>query len=1197
MNMLGEADEARNMEGLDEEEEEEERNVVAMIKLHLAPYPFHQKINIAELFRFSSAIAWCPRTNIVACATETCARDPGTSQQPAFWIPVHVVDPERPSEHAVFNVTADSPVDAVQSMEWSSLSCPQALMICNTSGRVTIWSQPTQGPPSVACSINCWRCEYEWQQEQYVSVKWLAGPSPYRWSPTASTSAGASSKSFEERFLAHMPRPTARWPNFLCICVVLFSGSVQLRWRQWPPQNFGPVKWHATNKAVLGAGPSGVFCADAIITDSGNLHVVGAPVGHPSTLVVWEVSPWVLNPAGASQQAVKYTLGGQSPLAFGPTSWPGVSPLAAYLMSWQEQAGVDVKTSQSQGQPESDEKAGPMLYCSPVSNLSAYVTPEASTLSTWGSGVAAVAFDPSRGGNALVTVICEGYFITPEAPDDGPTMTGWRFQRWESTRQQVAIHPLFESQSAGYPPSSQPMVTSWTAVTNKTMSPRGNFNPMLGGFVTSEPARRKTEMLVARERPKNPRIIARISFANHGGEWALSLATGEVMIYSGTSVTPLETFVVKASTLLPPSVAFSPTSCCVASVWHDKKADCSLLKIWCLDPPAPASPQGGSANSLTWERHIADRFWWSLVTGVDWWDTVACTEYVTESGDVTVARVAAVLDADFHALSSIAYRQHYSVALDQIKSRMLEGFDAGDSRALVLDMQARLTLDVLGKGIESCLVSPATLIAEPWVTGAAEQMQSLGADALAVDPNLLPNVQAYVDAILDLASHFLTRLRRYANFCRQLASHGGANLAANAANRPGVNASNGGPLPGQTGQGPGGQAGAAGNGTATGVQWLQGAVAKLTSTGDGTGTNSSSTGLQAHALGVGSTTFPGIPGVRLIGDTQFLHRLCQLLFFCLFFRKRQLSRHVAAASTARLAAADASAAAPKGVNGLVGKTEDSNTSGNTVTRSVTGAPVVKNEDGTTRPAALTKAEEAQLVKTFRAGTGNAGQGYTSDEVKYLFLVLVELCKRTASSPRPVPKSQVGTSNPVMRLHYVDGLCQVAPEVLEASLGPHMQLLPRPRGADAAGLLMKELELHAPAEEWTRRSTSFGPYHTGYQNEIMDMDEEDQYLTDFWPRKRRITERDAAFGFRTAIGLGSFAGFMGSRRDIVTALWKTAQHGHWHKCMRCGRKTTSLTPPNLKLMSSEAIPTTREAWWTGRWRFKCPMCGGRWARML
>ncbi|KAG6558180.1 hypothetical protein Mapa_000361 [Marchantia paleacea] len=1194
MNMLGESDEARNMDGLDEEEEDEDRSVVAIINLHSAPYPFQQKMNLSDLCRFSSAIAWCPRTNIVACATETCARDPGLTHQPAFWIPIHVVDPERPSEHAIFNVTAESPGDAVQTMEWSPLSCPQALLICNSSGRVTIWSQPTQGPPNVACTINCWSCEYEWQQEHAVAMHWLAGPSSYRWSPTVST-GGTSSKSYEERFLAHGPRPSARWPDILCTCAVFFSGSVQLRWRQWPPKNYGPVKWHATNKAVLGAGPSGVFCADAIITDSGSLHVAGAPVGHPSTLVVWEVSPWVVNPGGTNQQAAKYSMGVQSPLGFGPPSWPGVAPLAAYLLSWQEQAGNDVKVSQAQAQLENDEKAAPLLHCSPVSNLSGYVTPEASTLSTWGSGIAAIAFDPSRGGNALVTVICEGYFITPESPDDGPSMTGWRFQRWESTRQQVAIHPLFESQSASYPPpTSHPMITSWTAVSNKSMTPRGNYNPTLGSVLLGDPSKRRTEILVSRERPKNPRTIARITFANHGGEWALSLTTGEVMIYSGSSITPLETFVVRVGMLLPPSVAFSPTSCCVASVWHDKKGDCSLLKIWCLDPPTPASPQGGSAGSLTWERHIADRFWWSLVSEVDWWDIVACTQYVTESGTVTVARVAAVLDADFHALPNVLHRQHYGVALDQIKSRMLEGFDTADNRALVLDMQARLSLDALGKGIESALVSPATLVPEPWLAS-NEVLSGLGPDAMAVDTHLVPNVQAYVDSILDLASHFLTRLRRYASFCRTLATHGGANLNANAANRAGVNSSNGGPLSAQTGQGPGGQAGAGSNGTASTVQWLQGAVAKMNNTGDSTTGNPSSTGLsQAHAMGVGSVTFPGIPAVRLIGDCQFLHRLCQLLFFCLIFRKRQVPRHVSA--TSRMSG-DVGAPGAKNVNGIVTKAEDSMTSGSTVTRSGSGAPFVKSEDGSARPPVVSKAEEAANARSARSGTGNAGQGYTAEEVKFLFFVLVDLCKRTSSHAHPMPKSQVGASNPVIRLHYVDGQYAVPPEVVEASLGPHMQQLPRPRGADAAGLLMKELELHAPAEEWNRRSMVFGAHNNAYQAEVMEMLEEDQHPVDFWPRKRRFAERDAAFGFNTAIGLGSFAGFMGSRRDVITGVWKTAQYGHWHKCMRCGRKTASLTPPDLNLTPSETIPTTREAWWTGRWRFKCPMCGGRWARML
>lgn len=41
-------------------------------------------------------------------------------------------------------------------------------------------------------------------------------------------------------------------------------------------------------------------------------------------------------------------------------------------------------------------------------------------------------------------------------------------------------------------------------------------------------------------------------------------------------------------------------------------------------------------------------------------------------------------------------------------------------------------------------------------------------------PNFSTVIQAYVDAVLDLASHFITRLRRYASFCRTLANHAGS---------------------------------------------------------------------------------------------------------------------------------------------------------------------------------------------------------------------------------------------------------------------------------------------------------------------------------------------------------------------------------------------------------------------------------------
>ena len=57
----------------------------------------------------------------------------------------------------------------------------------------------------------------------------------------------------------------------------------------------------------------------------------------------------------------------------------------------------------------------------------------------------------------------------------------------------------------------------------------------------------------------------------------------------------------------------------------------------------------------------------------------------------------------------------------------------------------------------------------------------------------------------------------------------------------------------------------------------------------------------------------------------------------------------------------------------------------------------------------------------------------------LFLILMDLCRRTAGLAHPLPVSQVGSSNIQVRLHYIDGNYTVLPEVVEASLGPHMQV--------------------------------------------------------------------------------------------------------------------------------------------------------------
>lgn len=129
----------------------------------------------------------------------------------------------------------------------------------------------------------------------------------------------------------------------------------------------------------------------------------------------------------------------------------------------------------------------------------------------------------------------------------------------------------------------------------------------------------------------------------------------------------------------------------------------------------------------------------------------------------------------------------------------------------------------------------------------------------------------------------------------------------------------------------------------------------------------------------------------------------------------------------------------------------------------------------------------------------------------------------------------------------------------------MQNMPRPRGADAAGLLLRELELHPPAEEWHRRNMFGGPWNDPEDIGSIDdspklisnsMDSLDVNLSKnsevhygahgLWPRKRRISERDAAFGLNTSVGLGAYLGIMGSRRDVVTAVWKTGLEGVWYK---------------------------------------------------
>lgn len=1181
---------------------------VFCIRLKQPRSDLQYKMSVPELCRNFSAVAWCGKLNAIACASETCARIPSSNANPPFWIPIHIVIPERPTECTVFNVTADSPRDSVQFIEWSPTSCSRALLIANFHGRITIWTQPSQGPASLVRDASCWQLEHEWRQDIAVVTKWLSGLSQYRWLSSKTGSTPSAKSTFDEKFLSQQSQNSARWPNFLCACSVFSSGSVQLHWSQWvPSQNGAALKWFCTSKGLLGAGPSGIMAADAIITDSGAMHVAGVPIVNPSTVVVWEVTP---GPGNAFHSTPKTSLSNGVPPSLNPPSWAGFAPLAAYLFSWQEYLISEAKQGKRTDQELNDTVP---LHCSPVSNFSAYVSPEAAAQSaattTWGSGVTAVAFDPTRGGSVIAVVIVEGQYMSPYDPDEGPSITGWRVQRWESSLKPVVLHQIFGNPTSSYG-GQAPMQTVWVSKVDTSIPPTNDFRShQEAAMGPASDVRKISDSSVDKGRkvtfdpfdlPSDVRTLARIVYSPHGGEIAIAFLRGGVHIFSGPNFAPVDNYQINVGSAIA-APAFSSTSCCSASAWHDTNKDRTMLKIIRVLPPGVPSSQV-KANSSTWERAIAERFWWSLLVGVDWWDAVGCTQSAAEDGIVSLNSVIAVLDADFHSLPSTQHRQQYGPSLDRIKCRLLEGTNAQEVRAMVLDMQARLLLDMLGKGIESALINPSALVPEPW-HASSDMLSGIDSEAMAVEPALVPSIQAYVDAILDLASHFITRLRRYASFCRTLASH--AVTAGTGSNRNMVASpthSSATPAISQ-----GGQSGTASSTGSTQMQaWVQGAIAKISSTNDGV-SNSTPNPISGPSsfmpISINTGTFPGTPAVRLIGDCHFLHRLCQLLLFCFFFRRAQLPRLGAQRN------ADTNMQKPQ--LGAPGKLEEINSASAKPT-----AAVARWDDGQAARANQlipgAKGVEEGSVARLRLGSGNAGQGYNFDEVKVLFLILTDLCRRTSKLQHNLPVSQVGSSNIQVRLHYIDGNYTVLPEVVEASLGPHMQNMPRPRGADAAGLLLRELELHPPAEEWHRRNMYGGPwsdpddighvddspklFNSGDPLDFNSLETCDVYYgaNTLWPRKRRMSERDAAFGLKTSVGLGAYLGIMGSRRDVVTAVWKTGLEGVWYKCIRCLRQTSAFASPGA---SHSPNQNDRETWWISRWAYGCPMCGGTWVRVV
>lgn len=156
------------------------------------------------------------------------------------------------------------------------------------------------------------------------------------------------------------------------------------------------------------------MAADAIITETGALHVAGVPLVNPSTVVVWEVMPGLGN---GIQATAKINATSSLPPSLNPPLWAGFAPLASYLFSLQDYLVSEGAQTKKQAQVDNETTEVASIHCCPVSNFSAYVSPEAAaqsaTTTTWGSGVTSVAFDPTRGGSVITVVIVEGAYMTP----------------------------------------------------------------------------------------------------------------------------------------------------------------------------------------------------------------------------------------------------------------------------------------------------------------------------------------------------------------------------------------------------------------------------------------------------------------------------------------------------------------------------------------------------------------------------------------------------------------------------------------------------------------------------------------------------------------------------------------------------------------------------------------------------------------
>lgn len=205
--------------------------------------------------------------------------------------------------------------------------------------------------------------------------------------------------------------------------------------------------------------------------------------------------------------------------------------------------------------------------------------------------------------------------MSPYDPDEGPSITGWKVQRWESSVQPVVLHQIFGSPTSNFG-GQVPTQTVWVSRVDLSIPPTNDFKnhqtavagPSVDAQKEPDSGDDKANKVVFDpfDLPSDIRTLARIVYSAHGGEIAVAFLRGGVHIFSGPTFSPVENYQINVGSAIA-APAFSPTSCCSASVWHDAAKDCAMLNIIRVLPPA-LPPNQSKVDQSMWERAIAERY-------------------------------------------------------------------------------------------------------------------------------------------------------------------------------------------------------------------------------------------------------------------------------------------------------------------------------------------------------------------------------------------------------------------------------------------------------------------------------------------------------------------------------------------------------------------------------------------------------------